>query len=155
MAKKAAPVPDTNEVRLKYMDTEPGQARKGAKTLMQGWDYTPAEPLLDGPVSRRVAVIDLNPDTGAVTPGAKFVPPKGRTRGGYKVKREQSMKPASAARAPLTSPAPISHALARAQKGSFVPWKARSVRNAPMRNAIGKVTRRGVERMSSDCRSAA
>ena len=81
-------MPDTNEVRLKYMDTEPGQARKGAKTLMQGWDYTPAEPLLDGPVSRRVAVIDLDPDTGAVTPGAKFVPPKGRTRGGYQVKSE-------------------------------------------------------------------
>jgi hypothetical protein len=85
---KTAPVPDTNVVRLKYMDTEPGRAEKGAKTLLQGWEYKIREPLLDGPVSRRVAVVDLDPDTGAVTPGAKFIPPKGRTQGFYQIKNE-------------------------------------------------------------------
>ncbi|MBB2701466.1 UNVERIFIED_ORG: hypothetical protein GGI66_006186 [Rhizobium esperanzae] len=75
-------------IKLKYMDTEPGHAAKGAKTLMQGWEYAASEPLLDGPVSRRVAVIDFDPDTGAVIPGAVFVPPKGRTPGRYNVKDE-------------------------------------------------------------------
>ncbi|ANL49733.1 peptidase M4 family protein (plasmid) [Rhizobium phaseoli] len=88
MARTNIPVPDTNVVKLKYMDTEPGRAAKGAKTLMQGWEYTASEPLLDGPVSRRVAVIDFDPDTGAVVPGAVFVPPKGRTQGRYDVKDE-------------------------------------------------------------------
>ncbi|TIM05505.1 hypothetical protein [Mesorhizobium sp.] len=88
MARKKAPVTDNKVVKLKYMDTEPGHVQKGAKTLMQGWEYPAAEPLLDGPVSRRVAVIDLDPDTGAVTPGAHFVPPKGRAQGRYEVKSE-------------------------------------------------------------------
>ena len=93
MAKKT-PVPDTNVVKLKYMDTEPGRIPKGAKTLMQGWEYAAAEPLLDGPVSRRVAVIDFDPDTGAVIPGARFVPPKGRSPGRYKVKNELDVEAA-------------------------------------------------------------
>lgn len=88
MTTKKKTVPVTNIVKLKYMDAEPGPAPKGAKTRMQGWEYAATEPLLDGPVSRRVAVIDLDPDTGAVMPGARFVPPKGRTQGLYKVKDE-------------------------------------------------------------------
>src|SRR5262245_37819872 len=89
MAKVRSPVADTNIVKLKYMDTEPGHAPKNAKTFMQGWEYKATEPLLDGPVSRRVAVIDLDPDTGAVMPGARFVPPKQRTPGYYQVKNEK------------------------------------------------------------------
>lgn len=94
MPKKKAPVADTDLVRLKFMSTEPGHAPNGARTLMQGWDYRPEEPLLDGPVSRRVAVIDLDPDTGPVSPGARFVPPKGRTPGRYEIKNELSFKSA-------------------------------------------------------------
>src|SRR5262245_23920677 len=89
MAKVRSPVADTNIVKLKYMDTEPGHAPKNAKTFMQGWEYKATEPLLDGPVSRRVAVIDLDPDTGAVMPGARFVPPKQCTPGYYQVKNEK------------------------------------------------------------------
>lgn len=88
MARKKTLVPNTDVVRLKYMDTEPGHAAMGAKTLMQGWEFEATEPLLDGPVSRRVAVIDLDPDTGAVMEGARFVPPKGRTQGRYEIKSE-------------------------------------------------------------------
>src|SRR3954471_15045995 len=89
MAKAKPPVSDTNTVKLKYMDMEPGQAPADAKTLMQGWEYEATDPLLDGPVSRRVAVIDLDPDTGAVMPGARFVPPRRRTQGHYQVKDEK------------------------------------------------------------------
>lgn len=89
MANGEPPVSDTNIVKLKYMDMEPGQAPADAKTLMQGWEYEATEPLLDGPVSRRVAVIDLDPDTGTVMPGARFVPPRQRTQGHYEVKNEK------------------------------------------------------------------
>ncbi len=90
MAKKKAMITaDTNVVKLKYMDTEPGHAAKGAKSLMQGWEYVASEPLLDGPVCRRVAVIDLDPNTGAVLPGARFLPPKGRKQGRYEIKDER------------------------------------------------------------------
>lgn len=88
MAKKKIAVPDTDVVKLKYMDTEPGHSAKDAKTLMQGWEYRATEPLLDGPISRRVAVIDLDPDTGAVLPGARFIPPKGKKQGCYEIKSE-------------------------------------------------------------------
>lgn len=80
--------PVSEIVKLKYMDTDPGHALPGAKTLMQGWEYKPAEPLLDGPVSRRVAVIDFDPETGRVMPGARFVAPKGKSPGRYEVKDE-------------------------------------------------------------------
>jgi hypothetical protein len=82
------PAPETNVVKLKYMDSEPGDGPANGKSLMQGWEYEADEPLLDGPISRRVAVIDLHPETGAVMPGAHFVRPQGRTLGRYEVKDE-------------------------------------------------------------------
>ena len=39
---------------------------------------------LDGPVSRRVAILDFDPDTGSLLPGARFQPlSKGRYDGTY------------------------------------------------------------------------
>lgn len=71
---------------LHYMSTEPGAAPPGARSLMQGWRYNAREPLLDGPVSRRVAVIDFDPATGALVPGARFLAPdKNRKLGRYAV----------------------------------------------------------------------
>jgi hypothetical protein len=87
-AKPKAIVADTNVVKLKYMDTEPGPVPKGATTLLQGWEFTATEPLLDGPVSRRVAVVDIDPDTGVLLPGARFIAPKGRTQGRYHIGSE-------------------------------------------------------------------
>ncbi len=44
------------------------------------------EMFLDGPVSSKVAVLDFNPDTNELLPGAKFIPPKpGRKLGGYEI----------------------------------------------------------------------
>ncbi|HEX7312939.1 MAG TPA: hypothetical protein VF297_03415 [Pyrinomonadaceae bacterium] len=42
---------------------------------------------LDGPVSKRVAILDFDPKTGALRPGARFVPPtKGRKVGSYAIR---------------------------------------------------------------------
>jgi hypothetical protein len=40
---------------------------------------------LDGPVCRRVAVLDFDPKTGQVTPPIRFVPPRGREPGRYEL----------------------------------------------------------------------
>lgn len=49
--------------------------RKTQKWRRNDWQ----EPLLDGPVGRRVAVVDIDPKTGALAPGAVFErPAKGR-----------------------------------------------------------------------------
>ena len=41
---------------------------------------------LDGPVTRRVAVLDFDPATGALAPGARYVPPaQGKKFGGYQL----------------------------------------------------------------------
>ena len=66
----------TSKVLLQYMVTEPGGRAKPGKSLLEGWEYDTREPMLAGPVSRRVAVIDFDPDTGEVQPGAPFVPPQ-------------------------------------------------------------------------------
>jgi hypothetical protein len=43
---------------------------------------------LDGPVTRRVAVLDFDPATGELLPGARYVPPaSGRKFGGYQLAR--------------------------------------------------------------------
>ncbi len=38
---------------------------------------------LDGPVSRRVAVLDFDPETGALEPGVSYIPPKGGNKLGH------------------------------------------------------------------------
>jgi hypothetical protein len=51
-----------------------------------------ADVFLDGPVSPRVAVLDFEPDSGALAPPARFAPPKGRARrGSYDVPHPVSM----------------------------------------------------------------
>jgi hypothetical protein len=47
---------------------------------------------LDGPVSRRVAVLDFDPKTGEILPGARFVPPgKKRKYGAYELPGEEGV----------------------------------------------------------------
>jgi hypothetical protein len=51
-----------------------------------------ADVFLDGPVSPRVAVLDFEPDRGALAPPARFAAPKGRARtGSYDVPHPVSM----------------------------------------------------------------
>jgi hypothetical protein len=48
---------------------------------------------LDGPVTRRVAVLDFNPDTGGIEPGARYLPPKpGKKIGHYDVPEEPDIR---------------------------------------------------------------
>jgi hypothetical protein len=47
---------------------------------------------LDGPVSRRVAVLDFDPATGAILPGARFAPPDGKKKiGRYEITPEEGV----------------------------------------------------------------
>lgn len=78
------------KVKLHYLAMEPGGPEDDRKSLLEGWEYDTAEPLLAGPVSRRVAVVDIDPDNGAVKSGAAFLAPKrGRKLGRYAVKNER------------------------------------------------------------------
>lgn len=68
----------TGIVKLQFLIGDPSQlaALPAQGQMLQGWDYGTDEPMLNGPVSRRVAVIDFDPDTGGVLPGAVFKPPE-------------------------------------------------------------------------------
>jgi hypothetical protein len=58
--------------------------------LVEDWTKIDEDHYLDGPVTPRVAVIDLNPNTEALEPGAVFIPPEGRRKlGSYKVDRQR------------------------------------------------------------------
>lgn len=75
-------------VKLQYMAAEPG-AGDGHQSLLEGWEFEADEPMLDGPICRRLAVIDFDPATGALLAGAPFQPPgKKRKLGSYYVADE-------------------------------------------------------------------
>lgn len=63
------------KVRIPIMIDDPYTSRQGFK---RDYEMVPAEEdfFLDGPVTRRVAVLDFDPATGALRPGARYVPPK-------------------------------------------------------------------------------
>lgn len=74
-----------SKVRLKYLAGDPAELEKG-KDILEGWYYTGPEAMLNGPICRRVAVIDIDPETGAVNRGARFMPPaKRRKLGQYQI----------------------------------------------------------------------
>ena len=77
---------------LELMIQDPDVAEvKGITRLTEGIDIT-EDFFLDGPASRRVAVLDFDPTTGALTPGAKFHPPApGRQRGKYVARDPQEI----------------------------------------------------------------
>lgn len=82
----------TQKVRLQYMATEPNAAGQSTGSLLEGWFYETDEPLLDGPVSRRVAVVDIDPTNGTIANGATFRPPTAqRTVARYAVADESDL----------------------------------------------------------------
>jgi hypothetical protein len=81
------------KVRVPLMVQDPEIARfKGMKPT-EGFDINREDYFLDGPVTERVAVLDFDPDSGALSKGARFVPPKkGRVLGRYHVKDKLDVK---------------------------------------------------------------
>ncbi len=72
------------KVQLKLMVQDPWAAKSRGIEAVEGFRIEGDEIFLDGPVSRRLAVLDLDRRTGELHPGARFVPPPpGRKLAGY------------------------------------------------------------------------
>lgn len=73
------------KIRIPMMVDDERFAPQGRSDLTENVDIED-EFFLDGPVTRRVAVLDFNPDTGALETGAHYLPPKpGKKLGRYDV----------------------------------------------------------------------
>lgn len=58
--------------------------------VVEDWTKLDEDHFLDGPITPRVAVVDLDPNTEKLEPGAVYEPPRGaRTLGRYAVDRDQ------------------------------------------------------------------
>jgi hypothetical protein len=66
-------------------------AKKGMRPV-ERFGFDTDEVFLDGPVSARVAVLDLDPKTGRLRRGAGFRPPAGKTPGTYDVANERDFE---------------------------------------------------------------
>jgi hypothetical protein len=76
------------KVRIPMMVDDARFAPQGRSDLTENVDIED-EFFLDGPVTRRVAVLDFNPDTGALEAGACYLPPKpGNKIGRYDVPKK-------------------------------------------------------------------
>ncbi len=77
------------KARVPVLIKDPSVAQWKEVPLAEPFTVEEEDFFLDGPVTRRVAVVDFHPDTGAVVPGAKFVPPdKPDGAGRYDVKMD-------------------------------------------------------------------
>ena len=73
-------------VRVPLMIQDPEISRLPTDRLVEDWLGLAEDHYLDGPVTPRVAVVDLDPTTEALAPAAVFEPPSGRrTFGRYRV----------------------------------------------------------------------
>jgi hypothetical protein len=81
-------------VRVPLMIQDPEIAHLPTGRLVEDWLGLAEPHYLDGPVTERVAVVDLDPTTEALEPGAVFEPPSGsRTFGRYRVDRKTVTAP--------------------------------------------------------------
>ncbi len=82
-------------VRVPLMIQDPEIASLPTDRLVEDWLGLAEAHYLDGPVTERVAVVDLDPTTEALEPGAVFEPPSGRrTFGRYRVGKTDVDSPA-------------------------------------------------------------
>lgn len=63
------------KIKIPLMIQDPRTSRIEGNKLVEGFHPDREMFFLDGPISKRVAVIDFSPKTGALEPGARFVPP--------------------------------------------------------------------------------
>jgi len=66
------------------MIQDPAVAGPKIDRVVEDWLGAHEDHYLDGPVTPRLAVVDLDPDTEQLVPGAEFLPPNGRTPGTYR-----------------------------------------------------------------------
>ena len=62
-------------LNLQYMIQDPDISALKTKRMVEGWEGLDEVHYLDGPVTPRVAVVDLDPSTEELVPGAVFQPP--------------------------------------------------------------------------------
>jgi len=80
------------QVRLPIMLGDPQTSKDGGLDNFEEFTTRDEDFFLDGPVSRRVAVIDLDPETGGIFPGSRLVPPRGRRKfGRYEIPKEEGI----------------------------------------------------------------
>jgi hypothetical protein len=80
------------KVRVPMMVQDPLFGRYENLKPTEGFDITQEDFFLDGPVTRRVAVLDFDPQTGALLPGVPFrPPPTGRKLGRYQIADENDL----------------------------------------------------------------
>jgi hypothetical protein len=76
-------------VRLPLMIQDPALAELAVGRPVEDWLRLEEDHFLDGPITPRVAVVDLDPNDESLVPGAVFQPPNGnRTLGRYDVDRD-------------------------------------------------------------------
>ncbi len=77
------------KARVPMMIQDPEISKLEVGRLVEDWTGLDEDHYLDGPVTPRVAVVDLNPNTEELEPGADYLPPAGRrTLGAYRVDRD-------------------------------------------------------------------
>jgi len=69
------------KLRVTLMIQDPDLAPTDVGRLVEDWKGIDEDHYLDGPVTPRVAVVDLDPDTERLEPGAVYLPPTGRLSG--------------------------------------------------------------------------
>lgn len=80
------------KVRVPMMVQDPLFARYEDLKPTEGFDITQEEFFLDGPVTKRIAVLDFDPETGALLPGVPFRPPPPRRKlGRYEIADENDL----------------------------------------------------------------
>lgn len=72
------------KIKIPLMIQDPRTSRIEGKKLVEGFHPDRETFFLDGPISKRIAVLDFSPKTGALQPSARFVPaPPNRRLGWY------------------------------------------------------------------------
>jgi hypothetical protein len=71
------------KVRLPVMIKDTMHSEYLGVPLTENWEVDDEEFFLDGPVTKRVAILDFNPETGELTPGVRFLRPTGRQKIGW------------------------------------------------------------------------
>jgi hypothetical protein len=79
------------KARLPMMLDDPQTSKYAGLDDFEMFDTRDEDFFLDGPVSRRVAVLDFDAATGAVLPGARFVDPGKRKLGSYDCPAEEGI----------------------------------------------------------------